>query len=225
MTQEKMVVLFMGAPGSGKGTLSAQCERELGWCQLSTGNLLRKHLIEQSEIGKQIDFIIKSGKLVSDDLINSMVETWLIEAKKSGCVGIILDGYPRTENQAHALTAFLQDKLADFQLKVVRLQIDNQVAADRMLSRLVCGNKACQAVYSAMQGAVAGMQCNKCGSTVGRRGDDHTVTIRERLAAHIKHEQALLDFYKQHGVAVVECNAEQAVEHTFDEFKMLMNIH
>lgn len=229
MIQEKRVVLFMGAPGSGKGTLSARCEHDLGWCQLSTGNLLRQHIIAHTEIGKQIDFILKSGKLVSDELVNSMVEEWLFEVKDSGCKGIILDGYPRTIAQAGALCTFLARNLPNFSLKVVRLRVHEQTAIDRMLKRLVCNNKDCQAIYSTAKSLPMSssqmMKCGKCGSTIGRRKDDYESSIQERLVTHAKHENALLDFYKHHGVSIIECNAEQPVDSLFDEFKTLMNVH
>ena len=89
------IVLFVGPPGSGKGTLSQKCVQELGWKQISTGDLCRAHIANETEIGKKIDFAIKSGKLVDDGLISQMVFEWFSE-QKNGPHTVILDGYPRT---------------------------------------------------------------------------------------------------------------------------------
>lgn len=224
-----VIALFMGPPGSGKGTLSERCMKELGWYQLSTGNLLRKHISEQTDLGKQIDFIIKSGKLVSDELINAMVKQWLLDLRQKNPQGIILDGYPRTRAQAKALSELLRDVFGDIPLRAVRLCIDDQVAVDRMTSRLVCQNKECQAVYSLMTNSSMRpkdpTKCDKCGSPIGKRKDDEVAVIKDRIDTYNKHEKHLLDFYDEIGLPVIECNAQQSVGNLFSEFKTLMNIH
>ena len=105
------VILFIGPPGSGKGTLSQKCVQKLGWQQISTGDLCRRHIAKQTEIGKSIDFAIKSGKLVSDGLISQMVFDWFRQENIESDV-VILDGYPRTVNQAKDFDE-LADQLGD----------------------------------------------------------------------------------------------------------------
>ena len=119
MNPKKSVFIFIGPPGSGKGTLSHLCVSSLRWVQLSTGNLCRKHIAEQTEIGKQIDFALKSGKLVSDSLINAMVHDWFSMTIQEAD-NIILDGYPRTVAQAEALHEYLQKNLSHVDVQVIR---------------------------------------------------------------------------------------------------------
>lgn len=229
MNQQNTVALFIGPPGSGKGSLSEYCKKELGWRQLSTGNLLRKHISEQTEIGKQIDFIIKSGKLVPDELINSLVKQWLLDISEQGCSGVILDGYPRTIKQAAALNSFFENNLKASRLRVVRFLIDDQEAVSRISARFICENRDCQAVYSALKYSTMkpknGMVCDKCGSSIGKRKDDHELVAKDRLVIYRKHEDDLLSFYQDLGLTVLECDAAQSVEDLFNEFKVLMNIH
>jgi len=223
------VALFIGPPGAGKGSLSEYCRRELGWKQLSTGNLLRKHISEQTDLGKQIDLIIKSGKLVPDELINAIVEQWLIESCSHNSTGMILDGYPRTIAQAKSLNALIERAFMVSRLKVVRFLVDDRVAIDRISARFICTNKDCQAVYSSLKYSSMkpreAMACDKCQSPIGKRKDDRESIAKERLSVYRKHERGLLDFYQELGQPVIECDAGQQMDDLFNDFKMLMNIH
>ena len=102
------IVIFLGPPGSGKGSLSNLAIKNMGFNQISTGNLCRHHIANATDIGKQIDVIIKAGKLISDELITNMVFDWLGQ-QVDKFSPIILDGYPRTVNQAIALEAFVKE--------------------------------------------------------------------------------------------------------------------
>ena len=129
--------MFLGPPGSGKGTLSEMCVDQFGWPQLSTGNLCRQHIADETVIGKQIQKIIARGELVSDDIIADMVVDWIMHQKVIP-QGIIFDGYPRTKNQAEMLYNFLKEKLPQYELVLVKLNIDSALLVDRILSRVVC---------------------------------------------------------------------------------------
>ena len=225
MKPGKSVYIFIGPPGSGKGTLSQLCAKTLNWVQLSTGNLCRKHVAEQTEIGKQIDFALKSGKLVSDSLVNTMVQEWF-EKTIQQSDNIILDGYPRTVAQAESLYDFLQ-KYKHVSVWVIRFFIDDQSVINRISGRLVCKNKNCQEVYSLNPDAripTQEMQCDVCCAALGRRNDDADIAIKDRLQTYHKHEQDLLNFYRQTSFTTKELAVEKQLDQVFEDFKKLVEI-
>lgn len=217
------VYIFIGPPGSGKGSLSALCIDQLGWTQLSTGNLCRQHIAEQTPIGQAIDFAIKSGKLVSDSLITDMVLDWFEKEAEKVPGAVILDGYPRTVAQAETFYKELQGKLSNFKPQVVLFDVDDQTVAERIQGRCVCQNKHCQAVYSLIKGASGQpkkeMMCDRCSSQLIRREDDEAVAVYERLAVYHSHVNALLDFYYKVGVPITKLDAQVPVSELFDTFK------
>jgi len=219
--------IFIGPPGSGKGSLSTLLVKNLGWKQLSTGDLCRKHIAERTEIGQQIDFAIKSGKLVDDSLITDMVEQWLSELGSKG-EPIILDGFPRTVQQAHALDEILRTKYPFFRVNVIRLLIADEKVLERLLGRYLCQNKKCQAIYSLVKGSVLAPKtpgiCDECSSPLMRRQDDSEETIRDRLATYYLHEHKLLDFYVNKGQEVIELNVEKPLNDFFVDFKRLFGL-
>lgn len=211
----------MGPPGSGKGTLSQLCIDRLGWKQISTGNLCRKHIAEQTEIGKAIDFSIKSGKLVSDDLITQMVIDWFQNSyDQSGPV--ILDGYPRTEIQARVFDKFIQQELGYLRIVLVLFDINDEEVIKRLSARTVCSNKECQAVYSlAPQSQRTPRKvgiCDQCSSILIQRSDDQLDSIRVRLATYAHHAKTLDLYYERSGQKVIHLNAQQSIESLFEDF-------
>lgn len=216
------LVILLGPPGAGKGSLAGLCINALGWKQLSTGNLCRKHIAEQTEIGKQIDFAIKSGKLVADSLVTGAVEEWL-ESSIEGAQAVILDGFPRTVPQAKSLDELLKKKKDSLRLKVIRLFVSDDIVIARLCNRYICSNIECQAVYSIGEGSKllpkVTMTCDQCGSPLIRRKDDNEESVKERLKIYHKHEQDLLNFYidMQHHIA--EFNVERPLNDLFEDFK------
>ncbi len=223
MNPGKQLIVLIGSPGAGKGSISMRAIQELGWVQLSTGNLCRKHIAEQTEIGKQIDFALKSGKLVSDSLISRMVGQWIAEHSDGGI--ILLDGYPRTVAQGQHLSDLLQDQLKDWKLTVIRLVLSDEQVIMRLSGRYVCENKDCQAVYSVVPGSSLAPKkanvCDVCLSTLTRRNDDNSESIRERLIVYHQHEGALLDFYRSNGQVIQECDVDKPFDDVFADFKRI----
>lgn len=213
------VYIFIGPPGAGKGTLSALCVQRLGWRQISTGNLCRKHIADQTEIGQKIDFAIKSGKLVSDSLITQMVIEAIADLDSK--IPVILDGYPRTAVQAEQLREIARNK-GSLNIQVVRLVVSENTVVTRLGSRYVCQNKECQAVYSIVNGSELapqnGMKCDYCDASVGKRPDDEPSAIKERLRVYYGHEAALLNVYCVAKVAIIELSAEKTADSVFNEF-------
>jgi len=218
------IFVFVGPPGCGKGTLSGLCVQELGWIQLSTGNLCRKHVAEGTEIGKRIDFILKSGKLIPDDLITEMVEGWLKQQEKSAIV--ILDGFPRTATQAESFHELMSTTLSSFELNVVRFGISEQAVIERLCSRIICANKNCQTVYSLSKDSLLLPKdlttCDKCSTELVRRNDDDRAIAVERLATYRHHEQGMIDFYNKIGQYMHELNVEKPINDIFVDFKQLI---
>jgi adenylate kinase len=224
----KQVFIFLGAPGVGKGALSSLCVEKLAWKELSTGNECRKHRSEGTKIGQEIDFAIKSGKLVSDDVIIDMVAGW-VEENISLTTAVILDGFPRTVPQAQGLIDLLgHEGFGSLRLHIFQLVLSDEKIVERLSSRMMCTNKACQAVYSTMSDEfkpkVEGV-CNLCGSKLIRRDDDNPDTIRERLRTYHYHAQALLDFYEKAGYKTKIIDADKPAGQVFENFVSLANVH
>jgi adenylate kinase len=216
------VFIFIGPPGAGKGSLASLCVKKFNWLQISTGNLCRKHIAEQTKIGKEIDLIIKSGKLINDDLVSFMVFEWFNE-NIGKARGIIFDGYPRTVVQAQAFDTMLKVKFPFVQVKVVLFSlITDDVIVNRLCSRYVCQNKECQAVYSLSPhsdlASIETTVCDLCSGHLGRRDDDNEVAVRKRLDIYHRHEQQLIDFYQSNDNEIIELNASKQVLEVFEDF-------
>lgn len=218
---QKDVFIFIGPPGSGKGSISRLCVQNFQWAQLSTGNLCRFHIAQQTEIGKEIAFAIKSGNLISDSLITGMVEQWLSE-KITAVNALILDGYPRAVTQAKAFHDIVATKFPWVKLNVVKFAAPNDQIVCRLSSRLVCKNSDCQAVYSQLDQALqpkSAMQCDTCSGALGQRDDDQLAAVQERLNIYYRHENDLIGFYRSIGHPVVELNAHAPLDRVFSDFK------
>lgn len=225
MFPHQVLYIFMGPPGSGKGTLSSLCLEHLGWKQLSTGNLCRKHIIEGTEIGKRIDFALKSGKLVSDSLITSMVIEWLGHADIRTSP-IIFDGYPRTSFQAKEFEDHMRATDGVFESKVIRLQASDDVIIERLSKRFTCSNRNCQSVYSAQEHSLLRPTlegvCDRCNTVLIKRADDNPESVIERLATYRRFEDELLGFYEQNKYPIIEVDVEKSINQVFDEFKQMV---
>ena len=219
--QVRDVFIFIGPPGAGKGSLASLCINHFGWLAVSTGNLCRKHIAEQTKIGKEIDLIIKSGKLINDDLISSMVFEWFHE-NADKAQGIIFDGYPRTVIQAQSFDAMLKAHFPKAKVRVVLFEITDDVVVDRLCSRFVCQNKECQAIYSRSSSSdlvsTEAMVCGLCSGPLGRREDDSEGAVRKRLDIYHRHEQQLLEFYQKNEIKIIKLDASQQLQRVFENF-------
>ena len=212
------VLIFLGPPGSGKGSLSHIAVKELGFKQISTGNLCRKHIVNQTEIGKEIDAVIKQGKLISDDLITGMVTDWFSNNSKN--LRIILDGYPRTVAQAKAFSAF--SDYSKLNISIVKLDVSDDKLIKRVESRIVCSNSDCQHVYSSNVNSrkspnIIGI-CDDCSSELIKRKDDNLESITKRLKIYRDHESGLLDHFKDKSYNIYDISADQPLVDVYDSF-------
>jgi len=194
--QECNIFSFFGPPGSGKGTLAWQCKKEFDCQVLATGDLCRKHIAQGTSLGKLVQQYIQDGRLVPDDVVVEMVMEWLLqEARPSGTV--LLDGFPRTPQQAQLFLTFLHERLPFCHYRVFFFELPAQSVIQRLTNRLVCMNKDCQATYSlhANPPKLEG-KCNFCGSILGRRQDDAEEVVKERLRVYVEYRDALLNSYR-----------------------------
>lgn len=217
--------IFMGPPGSGKGSLSQKCVSCMGWQQFSTGNSCRKHVSEQTSLGKEIDFIIKSGKMISDDLVVAMVDQWLAQAVQD-VSPIILDGFPRNAVQAKKFLEMINSKYTSLKFKIIRFLVSDQVAADRICNRFICKNGECQAVYSAdsSSGLTSknGSTCERCLGQLTRRTDDNQGIVLDRLHTYRVFEREILNVLRDYDC--VEIDVERPFDKIFETFKVSLNI-
>ncbi|MCB9493781.1 MAG: nucleoside monophosphate kinase [Epsilonproteobacteria bacterium] len=216
---DKTIFVFFGAPGSGKGTLASLCVERLGFKVLSTGKLFREHIAAGDELGKTVSELINAGKLVSDDIVNSMVQGWLEKNAVNGS-SIILDGYPRTRAQAELMREMLAHYFPDFVFCVIKLEIPDFEIVKRLSNRLVCSNKKCQKVFRlSMLPKQDSYTCDECGSELSRRPDDEPDVVKHRLEVYRRHEQHILDFYNSVNQRVDTLNVSNiSPEQVFESF-------
>jgi adenylate kinase len=195
--------------------------------QCSTGNLCRQHIAKSTPLGQQIAFIIKSGKLISDSLIIDMVDEWLTEQQKKYSP-VILDGFPRTIGQAQAFDDLLQKSFLSLcRVIVVEILLPDDVVVQRLMQRIICENRECQAIYAQHDSFLAPKQegiCDKCSYSLVRRIDDEEDTVRERLQAYHHHARELMSYYRDHKTAILELKANKPLELVFNTFKNLIGL-
>ncbi len=207
--------IFLGAPGSGKGTWSGIVSRRLALSHLSTGDLLRQEVAENSDLGQKAKSYMDAGELVPDELILALVDKKLGEAN-----GFILDGYPRNLAQAKSLEDILKKNEISLS-KVIYLEVPEDELVRRITSRVVCPN--CGATYNlqTMPPRVAGI-CDICGSKLIQRKDDTEEVFRVRLDAYNKQTAPLLEYYEEKGLLYRYDNyGAQTEERTEDFLNML----
>lgn len=187
-----MRLILLGPPGAGKGTQAKFLVDAYGIPQLSTGDMLREAVAAGSEVGKQAKAIMEAGKLVSDDIINAIISERISQPDCEK--GFILDGFPRTLEQADALYHMLEGKGMEIDT-VISLEVDDDALVERISGRFTCGN--CGEGYhdKFKQPAKEGV-CDRCGeSDFKRRKDDNPETLRTRLFAYYKDTAPLIGYY------------------------------
>lgn len=190
-----MNLILLGAPGAGKGTQAEViCER-LSIPAISTGNIIREAIRNETELGRKAKQYIDEGALVPDDVVISIIKERLCEDDCKN--GFILDGFPRTVPQAEAL-----DDMGVKIDKVVDIEVADEVICSRLSGRRVC--KTCSASYHLdFKPSADGKTCDKCGGELICRKDDEPETVLERLRVYHKQTEPLISFYKSRGKLVV----------------------
>ena len=191
-----MKVLLIGPPGGGKGTQAKLIVKNYNIPQISTGDMLRDHVKNKTNLGIKAKEYMDSGQLVPDDLILNMMQNRLTKEDCSN--GYILDGFPRTIPQAEGLDNLLNNMGQQID-SVIVLDVNHEEIVKRLSSRRSC--KECDTVYNllfdppASEGA-----CDKCESVLYQRDDDKPKTIRQRLNVYSNQTSPLIAFYTQKGL-------------------------
>jgi len=194
----KAIVLF-GSPGSGKGTQAKMLMERLGVPHISTGDMLREGIRQGDDLGSGVAARMHSGALVSDDIVNRLVEHRISQSDASS--GFILDGYPRTLAQAEHLCEWLDGR--GIREVVIHLAVDYNVIIARLTGRRQCPR--CGTLYNiASQPPRVDGACDLDGEKLAIREDDSEGVIRERLAAYERQTHPVLRFYEKAGRRIVQ---------------------
>lgn len=182
-------LVMLGPPGAGKGTQAERFAREHGIPKISTGDILREAVAAKTEMGLALKAKLERGELVSDELIIGIVRERL--AEDDATRGFVLDGFPRTVPQAHALDAMLDGRGP---LIVVEIQVPDQELVRRVRARRVCAS--CGTNVSAFSGdPAAAEKCEKCGGKLVPRSDDNETVVKERLKIYWRDTQPMIDHF------------------------------
>jgi adenylate kinase len=211
-----MQIIMLGMPGAGKGTQAERITREFGIPHISTGDMFRKAIANQTPLGLEVKAYLDSGRLVPDDLTIRVVRERLGEADAAD--GFLLDGFPRTLPQAEALDGMLRDigKPLDAALYI---HVPQEVLLARLTGRRVC--RACGATYHVtfQPPARAGV-CDQCGGELYQRSDDTEEAVHTRLEQYAQ-TAPLVEYYRERGL-LRQVDGEQPIETVWSEVRRIL---
>ena len=190
-----MYIIMLGAPGSGKGTLAKELSKEYSLVHISTGDIFRENIKNETELGKKANEYISKGQLVPDELTIDLVKNRLSQDDVKN--GAILDGFPRTAHQAEELEKFIKN---NNQMDTVAVLLDIP-DVKRVVNRVICSNKSCGAIYNTefRKPKVDGI-CDICGSKLEKRADDNEKTVRDRLNVYHNNSKEIIEYYNKENV-------------------------
>jgi adenylate kinase len=215
-----MKAIIFGPPGSGKGTYASRLQAKLGVDVIAMGDIFREIMKEDTALGRKVKGFVEKGLLVPDDVVIEVLKQRL--AKVSKDKGFILDGFPRTIEQAIAL-----DKITEVDV-VILLTVPDWIIIERLSTRRIC--KKCGEVYNVryLKPKVEGV-CDKCGGQLYQRSDDTAEVIKGRIKVYEKQTQPILQHYKAKKVKQIEFKCESldlppevAVENIMKQLEKLM---
>jgi adenylate kinase len=216
MVKNVPVVIFLGAPGVGKGTQALRLSQKLSIPKISTGDMLRQAQREHTELGRKVQGIMKEGRLVDDETMLDLVKDRIIRADCEH--GFILDGYPRTIPQAAQLDKLLKECM---QVRVFKIELPEDEIVKRVVGRRTC--PTCQRTYNVFSDPPANDElCDVDNSPLFRRDDDTEETVRKRIATYNKETKPLIAHYKNRGL-LQKINGRQSEEEVELEILRLVN--
>jgi adenylate kinase len=205
-----MNLILLGTPGVGKGTQAQLIEKKHHIPQISTGDILRAEIKKESDLGRKVQALMARGELVSDEIMLEIIKYRLNEPDCKQ--GFILDGFPRTLQQARSLDILLQE-LSKKNIKAISIIVPEPEIIKRLSSRRVCVK--CGKTYNLhLNPPPDDAKCRVCGGEIIQRDDDKEVTIRKRLAIYMEKTAPLISYYEEKG-NLFEVDGMQTVEKVF----------
>ncbi|NLY66300.1 MAG: adenylate kinase [Tissierellia bacterium] len=207
-----MRLVLLGPPGAGKGTQASAIISKYSIPHISTGDIFRANIKNGTELGKQVEAYMNKGLLVPDELVVSIVKDRLTEEDCKD--GFLLDGFPRTVNQAEALDEEL--KKMNLKLdKVVNIQVGKEILIERAIGRRICKN--CGATYHIKFNPPKEENiCDKCGGKLHQRDDDKVETVEKRIEVYHEQTKPLIEYYDKKGL-LLNVDGTKPVEEVFNE--------
>ena len=214
-----MRLVLLGAPGSGKGTQAALLKERLGRAHVSTGDIFRKNLKEETPLGILARSYMDKGALVPDEVVLKMVSGRLLEPDMKA--GFLLDGFPRTIAQAEFLESFLAERGQALDA-VILFDIGDEALVRRLSNRRTC--RSCGAIFNLLTLDGDGHSCPACSGELYQRDDDEESVIRNRLKVFHDQTQPLIDWYGKKGL-LSAVDASQAPEAAYGDIAAILKRH
>lgn len=210
-------LILLGPPGAGKGTQAARICQKYSIPHISTGDIFRRHIKEGTEFGKKAQEYMNKGLLVPDDLVLEIAEARLMEEDCKN--GFLLDGFPRTVNQAEQLDRFLDERNLSVD-KVLNIEVDKEELMTRLIGRRVCRN--CGATYHVinMPPEKEGV-CDVCGGELYQRSDDTASTVENRIEVHNAQTMSLVEHYEKVG-KIAHIDGSTGLDNVFNDIERVL---
>lgn len=205
-------LVLLGPPGAGKGTQASAITKKYNIPHISTGDIFRLNIKEGTDLGKKAKEYMDKGLLVPDDIVVSIVKDRLT---KDDCKdGFLLDGFPRTVNQADALDIELEKM--GFKLdKVINIDVEKDELINRAIGRRIC--KKCGATYHVeFNPPKQSGKCDVCGEGLYQRDDDTEETVSRRIEVYLKETKPLIDYYTKKGI-ILNIDGKQSIEKVYED--------
>jgi adenylate kinase len=212
MQGDSMRIILLGPPGAGKGTQAEQIVREFKIPHISTGDMFRKNIKENTDLGLRAKAFMDKGELVPDSLVVEIVQDRL---NQEDCkIGFLLDGFPRTEFQAEELDRVMSDLGVELNA-VVNIKVNPNLLVARAVGRRICRN--CGATYHIINNPTRDEGiCDKCGGEIYQRNDDVEATVENRINIYMNETAPLISYYTSKG-KLINIEGEQSITAVFED--------